>query len=64
MTPINWIGIGITTILIIIYVVLRIYVKRKKDEYDGLGGITKKKKPPRNHWREQSFSDFDEDENG
>lgn len=46
MTTTNWISIGIAAAFIMIYAVLKIYVKRKTDQYDGLGGIiTRRKKP-------------------
>ena len=44
MTLINWISIGVVVALIIIFIILKTYVKRKTDEYDGLGGIIKRKK--------------------
>lgn len=39
MTWMNWISIGITIVVIVVYITLKIYVKRKMDQYDGLGGI-------------------------
>ena len=46
MTTVNWVSIGVTAALAAAYIILRIYVKRKSDEYDGLGGIIKRRKPP------------------
>ena len=39
MTLMNWISIGITAALVAAYIVLKIYAKRKTEQYDGLGGI-------------------------
>jgi len=47
MTFSNWIGVGIATILVLAFIGLNIYIKRKKDQYDGLGGLIKKGKPTR-----------------
>ena len=44
MTPFGWICLGITAVIVIIYIILKIYVNRKIKQYDGLGGIIKRKK--------------------
>lgn len=44
MTLMNWISIGITAALVVAYIVLKIYAKRKTDQYDGLGGIITRRK--------------------
>lgn len=44
MTWMNWISIGITAALVAAYIILKIYAKRKTDQYDGLGGIITRRK--------------------
>jgi len=43
MTIVSWIGVGIAIVLLIIFIILKSYVKRKTDEYDGLWGFIIKK---------------------
>ena len=39
MTLMNWISLGVAAVLVVAYIILKVYAKRKFDQYDGLGGI-------------------------
>ena len=48
MTLMNWISIGITAALVAAYIVLKIYAKRRTEQYDGLGGIITRRRAAAN----------------
>jgi len=43
ITTASWVGIALAVIMLIVYLVLRRYIKKKTIEYDGFWGIVTKK---------------------
>jgi len=58
MTLANWIGIGVTVILVVAFIIIKVYVAHKFREYDGLGGIVSRNQ------MNTTFHFPDEEQNG